>query len=112
MHELALMQSIMEALEESARENGISRIFRVKLVVGRLTAVLPAALEFAFSVLAPGPLLREARLEIEAREAEAVCRHCGRRFFVEGYRFDCPHCGGDASLLAGRELLIESYDGE
>ncbi|MCL5040320.1 MAG: hydrogenase maturation nickel metallochaperone HypA [Firmicutes bacterium] len=113
MHELALTQNLMETLAASARQQGISRINLVHLVVGRMSGALPGALEFCFSALKRGDLLGGARLEIEEREIQAQCQACGKSFIVEDYCFLCPACSaGEVKIVSGRELYIDYYDGE
>lgn len=113
VHELGLMQDMFEMLRVSAAVQGIKRITKVRLVVGKFTAVFPDALEFAFSVLSHEPLLEKAVLEIEERETVGQCKCCEKIFTVVDYRFVCPDCGQFCiELISGRELYIDFYEGE
>jgi len=51
MHEIGLMMSILESVEESAREAGATRVTRIALSVGEMTEAVGEALEFAFDAL-------------------------------------------------------------
>jgi len=55
MHELTLMQSVLQTVEQDAAQHGINRINKVKLVIGQLTMALPDSLIFAFEALKPEP---------------------------------------------------------
>lgn len=113
MHELAIAQEIIRTLEDSAAANGISRIALVRLAVGKMSTVMPDALRFCFENLPKGPLLDGARLEIGEVEVLARCRDCGAEFAAGDYRFVCPACASaEIDIVAGRELRIESYEGE
>lgn len=114
MHELSLMQEIVDLLRRSAEENSINRITKVNLVVGQMTAALPESLQFAFTALKKeAALLREAELYIEEKEITASCRRCLEQFNPDGPYFRCPNCGGvDVEVIGGRELYIESYEGD
>jgi hydrogenase nickel incorporation protein HypA/HybF len=62
VHELALTESIVTMIESRL---GTARVVRVRLEVGRLTAVLPEALRFAFVACTEGTPLEGAKLEID-----------------------------------------------
>ena len=54
MHELSIIASLFEVLEEKAREARALRITSVKLRVGRLSGVVPELLESAFDAYGKG----------------------------------------------------------
>ena len=113
MHEISLIYDLIEAVAKSAVENNISRVERVKLVVGECYGALPDALSFAFELLAQDTPCRGAALEIETVPALYRCRCCGREFGGGAWALYCPRCGaGGAALLKGRELYIDYYEGE
>lgn len=115
MHELSLMDGVLTAVRESAEQHRISRVSRVKLVVGKLSMAMPDSLRFAFEVLqSQDEMFKEAVLEIEEREIECECQTCHGRFAVgSDYRFVCPQCGvGEVNVISGRELFIDFFEGE
>ncbi|MGB9887645.1 MAG: hydrogenase maturation nickel metallochaperone HypA [Moorellales bacterium] len=113
MHEFALVQSLLTLVEQKARENRLTRVHRVKIVVGRLTMALPEALRLAFEALSPGTVAEGAELEIEEREVQLHCPDCGLDFSPREFRFSCPRCGHPRpSLLQGRELYLDFLEGE
>ncbi|MDI6632468.1 MAG: hydrogenase maturation nickel metallochaperone HypA, partial [Thermoanaerobacteraceae bacterium] len=111
MHELSLVESMMSSIAESAAENNIIRVIRVKLVVGRLNLAQPELLQFAFDALRTGTIFEAATLEIEERPLVMRCRKCGGTFTPDYVNFFCPGCGGQAEIVAGQELYIEHYEG-
>ncbi len=54
MHEMAIVQSIMDILEQHARMYNAKRVVQVSLEFGALTAVMPAAITFAFRISRQG----------------------------------------------------------
>ncbi len=109
------MTEIMDVLAQSAQENHLQGITRVKLVVGQMTMALPDALQFAFAALKSEPLFQpDARLEIEERPTNGRCTSCGHTFTVEdNYSFICPVCGKlTVDIISGRELYIAHYEAE
>jgi hydrogenase nickel incorporation protein HypA/HybF len=62
MHELSITRSVVEAVSE--RAEGL-RVTRVRLQVGKRTAVMPDALRFCFELCAEGTPVAGAKLEID-----------------------------------------------
>lgn len=114
MHELSLIQGVIDTVQQSAAEQGIIRISKVKVVVGKLTMVLPDSLNFAFEALKPHTPLQHASLVIEQRDAVCSCGECRQSFTMDDfYRLTCPRCGGhDIQVQGGDELYIDYYEGE
>ena len=109
MHEIGLVVSMLRMAEESAREDGASRIHAIHLEVGALAGVVPEALEFAFTAACQGTMAEEARLEVTYLPAVAYCHACGAEFDIDN-RFGialCPQCETpSADLRQGRELNV------
>ncbi len=114
MHELSIIQSVVDTVRESARSHGFIRVNKVKLVVGKLTMALPDSLQFAFEALAVDEMFKDAALEIEEKELCCLCTCCQRRFQVnDDYNFICPQCGqGQVDVITGRELYIDYFEGD
>lgn len=115
IHELSLMSEMLKILTNSAQENNIREITRVKLVVGKMTMALPDALRLAFDVFkGTPPLSSQALLEIEERETRGKCQACDHSFSLnDNYLFVCPACESvRIDILSGRELYIEHFEGE
>lgn len=112
MHEIGLIQAVMDEVSRVAEANGVKRVTRVRLVVGRLNGAIPEALEFAFSVLTPGTMFEGARLEIESVPVRLNCPHCGAESQGEDLAYFCPECGGRARIVAGQELYIDYFEGD
>jgi hydrogenase nickel incorporation protein HypA/HybF len=108
MHELALAQSIIEAVEARAEECGVQRVRAIHLRVGEASGVLVEALQFAFEMLASlSPTLAGARLAIEVTPHRAWCEPCACAFAVVDFVARCPACGTwSRRILSGTELQI------
>lgn len=114
MHELALMQGILDVVTKNAHSYGLRRITKIKLVIGKLRAVVPDSLEFCFTILKEDiPLIAQGELEVEIKEIEGSCRRCSHQFLVEGYRFRCPQCEcTDVAIVSGSELYVDYIEGD
>lgn len=110
MHELSLIQSIVEICEEHA---GGRRILEVTLEIGILSGVVPEALEFCFEAAARGTLLEGARLVIERVPATGFCNDCGVVSTINTYFDPCPCCGAPAlDLRSGDEMRVKDLEVE
>ena len=77
MHELAIVEDLMNTVVQSAQERKLKRVKSIKIVVGKKTSALPDSLQFCFEALSPETILAGARLEIEETP--------GRELYVEYY---------------------------
>ena len=107
MHELAITQSVVEAVCERAGDRPV-RSVRVR--VGALTAVVPDAMRFCFDLVVEGTVAQGARLDIEQRPGAAHCADCGADVELADAVLLCPCGSADLRVTAGRELQIVSME--
>jgi hydrogenase nickel incorporation protein HypA/HybF len=111
MHELSLVASVFDVLEEKAREHGATRVTKVVLKVGVLSGVVPDLLESAFDISKKGTLADGARLTIETVPVKLRCPDCGGATVREDADFSCAGCGSRrVEILEGRELVVERIE--
>lgn len=112
MHETALVESIMNIVDEQLKANNLKRLTSLKLVVGEMSGAIPDALRFAFMANVADTIHKDAVLEIETIPAFAKCRFCGAEFAYQP-GIPCPQCEGIApKILKGEELFIDYLDAE
>jgi hydrogenase nickel incorporation protein HypA/HybF len=107
MHEMALTQSLVEAVCEHAAGR---RVHSVKLEVGALCAVVPDAMTFCFELATEGTVADGARLDVDIRPGTARCRSCDSLFELTDPILLCPCGSADVEVLAGRDLKILSME--
>ncbi|MFZ0142606.1 MAG: hydrogenase maturation nickel metallochaperone HypA [Aeromicrobium sp.] len=107
MHELAIAESVVEAILERTEER---RVTTVRLAVGRLSGVVPDALEFCFELATAGTPLEGATLEIVEPSGRAHCRTCDREFDKNDLILLCECGSADVEVVAGRELSVTSVE--
>lgn len=111
MHELSLVASVFDILEEKAREHGAARVTKVVLKVGVMSGVVPDLLESAFDSYKKGTLAEEARLEIVRVPVKLRCPDCGGETAREDTDYSCAACGSRrVEIVAGRELVVEKIE--
>jgi hydrogenase nickel incorporation protein HypA/HybF len=107
MHEMALTQSLVEAVCEHAAGR---RVHSVKLEVGALCAVVPDAMTFCFELATEGTVADGARLDVDIRPGTARCHSCDAHFELADPILLCPCGSADVEVLAGRDLKILSME--
>ena len=110
MHEVAIMESAMEAVWQQLHANRARRVHRLVLRVGALSGVDPDALRFAFDVVTANSPAAGAALDVEAIACEAHCPDCAVSFGFDGIAA-CPQCGRCSSdIRRGRELEVSRIE--
>ncbi len=113
MHELTVVSNIFNIILETARENNLSKISKITLKVGRQRHLAPDLMKFAFDSVSDNTIAAGAVLKIERVDITMECSSCGHIFKVENNTYMCISCGsGSLKTLSGKDLLIESIEGE
>jgi hydrogenase nickel incorporation protein HypA/HybF len=107
VHELALTEEIVSLIAE--RMPG-TRVRRVVLEIGRLSAVLPEAIRFCFEACAEGTPLEGAELHVIEVPGSARCRVCGAIVALARPFGICPCGNTDLEWLTGDELAIKEVE--
>jgi hydrogenase nickel incorporation protein HypA/HybF len=107
MHELGITAEIVALAAERAAG---SRVRRVVVEIGALTAVLPDAVRFCFDLCAEGTAVEGAALTIDEIPARARCLACQVETTRDRPFGLCP-CGSlDLEWLAGSELRLRRVE--
>ncbi|GAC1450864.1 MAG: hydrogenase maturation nickel metallochaperone HypA [Ktedonobacterales bacterium] len=108
MHELAIAESLVDAVEARATECHAVRVKGVRLRVGEASGVVADSLTYCFEMLTSlNPTLAHARLAIEVTPHRAWCRPCAAEFAVVNFVAQCPACGEwSAETRSGTELQV------
>ena len=102
MHEISLVQSLLTIIDEHAREHGFTKVNQVSLSCGRLSAIEPQALEFAFKTLTAEGICAEAELKLEILPLKIYCFSCNHEFASpNGDPTICPNCQQDQITVTG-----------
>ena len=107
MHEMAITQSVVDAVCEHAAGR---RVHSVKVEVGALCAVVPDAMQFCFELATEGTVADGADLDLDVQPGAAHCRSCGTDFELQDLILLCPCGSADVEVLAGRDLRILSME--
>lgn len=113
MHEMSLMQGVLEIIEDASKNGGFAKVRKVRLEIGALSGVDPRALDFCFDAVMQGSLARDAVLEIIMLPGEGWCMKCSKTVLISE-RFDpCPICGGyQIQVTGGGEMRVKELEVE
>lgn len=111
MHEMAIVQSVLDVAFEAAEKNSGSAVRKIKLRIGEMSGVVRESIEFAFSVLKTDTPAAGAELEIEIMKLETGCEVCGPALStIADLNLICGNCGGTMRIVSGREMKVEYID--
>ena len=117
MHELAMAQSIVNAILDTAKKNDAISITEAVIEIGDLTMLNPEQLRFMMGILSENTLLKDAEIILEQIPIEIECEKCG--YYGESKADDngdhlmivatCPECGNTfVHVVKGRECNVKT----
>lgn len=107
MHELSVTQSIVDLVRQHA---GTAKVTSVRLRVGRLSGVIPQAVQFCFELVTKGTTLQDAELVIDEQPGVGHCGGCDTDFSLPDLILVCPCGSADVAVVSGRELTVVSIE--
>ena len=113
MHEFSIVSNLVKTLREELRKQpkGRARVREVRVVVGRLHAIVPESLELAYEALTRDTPLAGSKLLLEFRPVIGMCRACGWTGGMEGPFYNCGACEStDVEITGGLELHLDSME--
>lgn len=114
MHELSIVQNLMDVVLKSIQGRKPLRLTKINVRVGEFSGVVPESMQFAFDTVKSGTIFDSALLDIDRIPFCARCADCGFEFGMEDdFIFMCPSCGSrNADIISGKELYIQSIEAE
>jgi len=110
MHELSVCRNVVAIVCERAAGQ---RVTRVRLEIGRLSAIMPEAIRFCFDICAQGTRAAGAALEIVEVSGLGRCDACSTEVALQAPVGRCPTCGaGGLRLINGEEMKIKEMEVE
>lgn len=116
MHEMSIVASLIDIIKAELAANNATKLLMVRVKHGRLSNVVPEAMEFAFTAMTMGTEFEGARIELEEIPLTLRCAICKTEFSPEDKDIfmPCPQCGEQLghAILTGRELFLASLEAE
>ena len=105
VHELAITQSVVDAVLEKLPERQITV---VSLAIGTLSGVEPDSVRFCFGLVTAGTALDGVELRISRPSGRAHCSSCQSDFDLDSCIMLCACGSADVRATSGHQLLISS----
>lgn len=113
MHEMSLAEGIVQLVEDTARNDGCSKVKAVWLEIGQLAAVEKEALRFCFDAVTRDTVADGARLEIIETPGQGWCMKCEGSVPVTALYDPCPVCGSyQIQVTGGNEMRVKELEVE
>ncbi|MBI4319204.1 MAG: hydrogenase maturation nickel metallochaperone HypA [Chloroflexi bacterium] len=119
MHEFGITSRIVQTVFRVADEHGAARVARVDLLVGQLTFLNVDQVKLAYDLLVRGTSLEGSQLLVKESPGRVECSRCHHQRQVDfpssfdpgGLSeplplFSCSECGGEVSIVGGKECQI------
>lgn len=111
MHEMALAESMLQIVEETARRNAATRVSTVWLELGALSHVEPQALRFCFDAVTRGSVADGAALTIVETPGSAWCMQCSETVPLAQLGDACPGCSGyQLTVTQGDAMRVKEIE--
>jgi hydrogenase nickel incorporation protein HypA/HybF len=108
MHEVGLVEGIVDAVRQRAGERPVAR---VRVRIGTLHRASDGPMEQAFEMVGAGTIVEGATLELIQLPVTSTCRACGATEAGADRSLVCPACGATSiDYSGGDELMLESIE--
>ncbi len=113
MHEMSIVQNILEIIDETLSESDQKKLKEVVVDIGDLVAVVPDSIQFCFEALIQDSVYENAKLTINNIPVIIKCKICNNDSNINRYDFTCPKCNSpEIKLVSGEELNIRYLEVE
>ena len=108
MHEISLVENLVQQLKDLAAENQATKIISVTMEIGPLCGVVVDSFRFGFDIIgAEEAIIRGAKLIVEIPTVRYTCSDCGKVIEIAEARPDCcPVCQETTLFSEGGDDLI------
>ena len=115
MHELPVIESILNICLKYAKENDVQKILAIHLEVGEMSDLQDEWMQNYFDHLTKGSIAEGARLKIKRTPVVMKCGSCGTSFEINIRAkgdIKCPQCDSEKNytLISGREYKIMNME--
>lgn len=113
MHEFSITRSLVDLCNAEADKNGLVKIYKIHLKVGKFTGFSPDSINFYFEHLKTNTKCQDADIIFEEIPIRIKCSSCGKESVISEPILICPACSkADIEVVSGREFYIASIEGE
>ena len=112
MHELGVMETVLNTALEFAEEHDASEIREIHLLTGIVFGIHKSYAEMFFRMVAQDTIAKDAKLVFTLVPARFICKECkGQTEYtaLSEKELFCKHCGSkEIVMVSGREFRIQN----
>ncbi|EAI9377221.1 hydrogenase maturation nickel metallochaperone HypA [Campylobacter coli] len=108
MHELSIVESLIELCEENALNNKACNVQEIYVKIGRLSGIEVELFKRCFETFKENSnICKNAKLFIELAPLEILCLKCDQASILEENVFKCPKCQSiEYKITQGEDLHL------
>ncbi|EIJ4041569.1 hydrogenase maturation nickel metallochaperone HypA [Campylobacter jejuni] len=108
MHELSIVESLIELCEENALNNNAKSVQEIYVKIGRLGGIEVVLFKRCFETFKENSnFCKNAKLFIEFAPLEILCLNCNQTSILEENVFKCPKCESiEYKVTQGEDLYL------
>src|SRR5512137_2532044 len=111
MHEFSVTKSILDLCVKEAKSNGLKRVGKIIVKLGKFTGFSPESISYYFTQLEAGTVCAGARLVFQEIPIRIRCPKCGYEGEIDEPVFVCPSCSAQRlEITSGREFYVDSIE--
>ncbi len=108
MHELAVTESLLAIVIQSANDNHAQKVTDIKLSIGALSSIVDDSVQFYWNHISKGTIAEEATLHFNRIPATLRCLDCDTEFVLEEELVPCPNCDSiHLNIVTGEEFQVD-----
>ena len=114
MHEMGIILHMANMLDETAKEQNLTKIGSVTLEVGEVSGIMTDLFVDCWNYFkVKHPVLAESELKLVTIPAVTFCGNCGITYETVKYGKECPYChSGETWLVDGNQCVIKEIEAE
>lgn len=113
MHELSLIENMLDQLESMKKQYKLASITDVHVTVGEMSGVDVSFLQSSFDMYVPNTRWAHLKMHVSKVPWRVRCRSCLLEQTVDEWNNQCQQCGStETETIQGMEFLIQRIEGE
>ncbi|MCE1245348.1 MAG: hydrogenase maturation nickel metallochaperone HypA [Firmicutes bacterium] len=110
---MSIAVNIFRIIREKLKEmySGYYPVKKVRVVVGKMSTVVPEALEFCFQSAGCGTIFDGAKFELVEIPMKIACQDCKEEMAIDEPFLFCRKCESfNVEVVSGRELYVDTFE--
>ncbi len=111
MHELAVTESILAIVIQSAEEHHALKVTDITLTIGALSSIVDDSVQFYWDHISKDTIAEKAVLHFNRLPATQKCLNCNTEFMLTDELTPCPNCHSiNLTILTGEEFQVDHIE--